>query len=1163
MEDVKNWLAEAQMDEYFPLFEQNQITFADLKEINSDDLKEIGIASLPHRKKIMAAIARLSEEKTGLQPLHNFQHLPYPAAIRFMRLNEAILSEASGWDMVSFYKDSVEALIKTFCVYGIGQYLASGERCPETDTALLKMLARPSTGVWVNILKKLLVVDRDLPEPMSRLYTMFFENKKGKDCQGAFMGYLQDFVQFRNEMHHAARMPDNEYITQLKIQLPVLQSMLDGSIFLARFPIVRGLEEGLALTLSGIKPEPVEWDFPAHLQQKLFFTNSKGEHIEVEPFFIYLKLEQGKDETLFLYDSQKSYGVKRESKLLYMIDYDRGQRIARYEPAQILESKFGEQLLQEVFNAFKATILSMGAHVKNFSAILDRHSMITGRAYIRKHMEAFMEGHPCGYFLLTGEPGIGKTAIMANLINPAEKQAHYFFKAGSNYDNPDDCINAVFHFLAHKYNIEASQQQVSPAERRLQLEDLLTQISSLLLPGQRETIVLDALDEASKAQDGKTIGEILPPMLPKGIYLLVSARPNTAAADHLKSLENCQEYVLDPDSDDNRRDAMEFARNLLGNDATDDQVSFIAQKAHWNFLLIKLVCEAIVREGTPLDQVDDYFKAGKDLHDWYQGSYLRIEQKFADEPDKLEKISSILGAVAAAGNPVSKNQLCELLAMPQAWFDWALRFTGQFFDIIQISEKGINQPGMSIETFYRFFHTSFNHFVSQRLFSDLKHFHALWAAYYSDWEEKSGFERDYALQSLPRHLHLSGQTSALLALISHPSYLIELAAHSRHYDLAPYWKAFSKEELDNHFNESFREAPLDNEFRAAALLAAGDLHQHLGHYPIAIRCFEQSMETAKEAALPAAQADATFSLAWCLRHTDHFQQSIEWLSEAIELYTRLQNPAGIARCWSITGINQWQLHQDMDALESLTKAIDLLTQTQNIRSLAEAHNHMGIIYRGLGQYEQALTHLHQTRQLLEKNNDLKGLGKVYNSLGTATWWSGLPEQSLHFYKKANEINQKTGQSYIMGLTYNNLGYVYLEMGNPQESARAFETSLQIRKDTGVKSFELMDMSGLALALHHLGRYDEALTLSRQALEELQAFKTVEDLPRAWYNHYLIASHFAEHKTEALESLAKARDLVMIRYEKISGDALRDDYLQKISLNRNIMQHAEKVRSENL
>jgi tetratricopeptide (TPR) repeat protein len=1158
MENLGKWLAEAQMEQYFTLFEENEITFDDLKDITSDDLKEIGITSLPHRKKIMAAIAALSQKADGLQPLQNLHHLPYPAAIRFMRLNDAIVSGASGWDVVSFYKDSVEALIKTFCVYGIGQYLACGDRCPENDTSLLKMLARPSTGVWVNILKKLLVINKQQPDPSARLYGLFFTDKKGKDCQGENMGFLQDFVQFRNEMHHAARMPDQEYVTQLKQQIPVLQALLDQSTFLGRFPILKGLEEGMALTLSGTKPEPVAWDFPPQLENKLFYANSGGAFVEVEPFFIYLRLEQGKDETLFLYDSQKSYGVKREAKLLYMIDYDRGQRIARYEPAQILESRFGEQLLQEVFNAFKATILSMGAHVKNFSAVLDRHSMITGRVYIRKHMESFMENHRCGYFMLTGEPGIGKTAIMANLINPSEKQAHYFFKAGSNYDNPDDCTNAIFHFLAHKYNIEASNQQVSPADRRLQLEDLLAQISAMLLPGQRETIVLDALDEAAKAQDGKTIGEILPPMLPPGIFFVVSARPNTPAADQLKANENCLEYVLDPESEDNQRDAMEYTRTILGNKATDAEAALIARKGHWNFLLIKLACEAIVRDGCPFHEVDDYFRAGKDLHEWYQGSYMRIEQKFSDDPDKLEKIRSILGAVAAAGNPVSKNQLCELLNMPQAWLDWALRFTGQFFDIIQISEMGVNKPGLNSDFFYRFFHTSFNHFVSQKLFTDLKEFHRLWASYYADWQDKTGFERDYAVQSLPRHLQLSGQNAPLVKLISEAAFLRELALTSRHFDLAPYWTSFDKEELDGLFEESLRSAEQDLEFKAAALLAAGDLHQHLGHFELAIWYFEQSVEAAQNANLTAARADATFSLAWCLRHTDQFEQSITHLKVAGQLYQQLQNQPGVARCWSITGINQWQLHQDMDALASLEKAIGLLTKTEAIRPLAEAHNHMGIIYRGLGQYDQALNHLHLTRQLLEKNNDLKGLGKAYNSLGTATWWSGFPEQSLQFYHKANEINQKLGQSYIMGLTFNNLGYVYLELGQLPDAVNAFETSRQIRRDTGVRSFELMDMSGLALAWHHMGEHEKALALSREALEGLQAFKTVEDLQRAWFNHYLIAGHFSEHTAEAAQSLEKAKKLVMARYEKIKGEAMRANYLAKINLNRSIMEHAEKM-----
>lgn len=1158
MEKVKQWLQSIDMGQYFHLFEENEVYFNDLTDLTNDDLKEIGITSLPNRKRIIAQLNQLKGSKNPLQPMININHLPYPAAIRFMRLNEAITSNLSVWDIVSYYKDSVEALIKTFCVYGLSQYLSSKQRCIETDSALLKLLARPSTGVWVNMLQKLLVLEKQEAEPLIGLYQLFYSQKKGKDCQTGAMDYLQRFVRFRNELHHAARLSDDEYLKELLEHLPILQCILNESLFLGNFPIVKGLPEGKALLLSGIKPEPTTLNFPDNLVNKLFFINDSSECVEVEPFFIFLKLEEGHDETLFLYDSQKSYGARKELKLLYMIDYDQGKRFARYEPAEILESKFGEKLLQNVFNAFKATILSMGTHVKNFSAILDQHSQIMGRGFIKSHIDHFKNNFDSGYFVLTGEPGIGKTAIMANLINPTEKQAHYFFKAGSNYDNPDDCISCLFHFLAAKHNITPPQQQSSPEQKRLELEDLLTHISHNLTPGYNETIILDAIDEAAKTNDGKTIGEIMPARLPKGIFVLISTRPGNHDIERLKTKDQVFEYVLDPESDENRQDAYLFIHSLLGNKVETHEKNEIADKAKWNFLIIKLISEAIIRDNYVTSNLDSYFSSGKNLQAWYHNYYQRILNQFEDTPDKLEKIQTILGAMAAAANPVSKSQLCEVLDMAESWFDWAMHYIGQYFDIVNISEKGVNKDGDSNELFYKFFHTSFYHFVSGKVFSSLKKFHGLWADYYSTWKEKSGFEREFALQSLPRHLLLSDRQQQLLSVITDPEFILESVNLGKHFELATYWKNFDRELLDHQFSNNMVSSNLTLETTSRCLIAAGEIFQHLGHYPKAILYFEKALLIASEQQNTNVMAEARFALGWCYRHIDQFQDAINQLQKAADLFTQTENISGVARSHSIMGINQWQLHRDMEALDSLTQAIDLFKTTDNHRAMAEAHNHMGIIYRGLGQFDQALFHLQKTKELLERINDIKGLGKAFNSLGTATWWSGKPKAALEFYQKANDINHKLGQNYIMGLTYNNLGYVYLELQEIQKAKEAFITAQKIRQQINVRSFELMDISGLALASFYDGELDQALSLSSEAINGLKDYRTVEDLQRAYYNHFVILNVIPEKKEEALWSLTRAKEMVMTRYNQINDTSLKYNFLNLIKLNRDIIEAYTKA-----
>ncbi len=57
--DVTEWLRSLRLEQYAPAFAQNHISPELLPSLTADDLKELGIASLGHRRAILAAIAGL------------------------------------------------------------------------------------------------------------------------------------------------------------------------------------------------------------------------------------------------------------------------------------------------------------------------------------------------------------------------------------------------------------------------------------------------------------------------------------------------------------------------------------------------------------------------------------------------------------------------------------------------------------------------------------------------------------------------------------------------------------------------------------------------------------------------------------------------------------------------------------------------------------------------------------------------------------------------------------------------------------------------------------------------------------------------------------------------------------------------------------------------
>ena len=68
MLDVARWLAEQGLEQYAEAFAENAIDGEVLRTLSEDDLKELGVKALGHRKKLLAAIALLSEQPISNRP---------------------------------------------------------------------------------------------------------------------------------------------------------------------------------------------------------------------------------------------------------------------------------------------------------------------------------------------------------------------------------------------------------------------------------------------------------------------------------------------------------------------------------------------------------------------------------------------------------------------------------------------------------------------------------------------------------------------------------------------------------------------------------------------------------------------------------------------------------------------------------------------------------------------------------------------------------------------------------------------------------------------------------------------------------------------------------------------------------------------------------------
>ena len=78
--DTAAWLRELGLEQYEAAFRDNAIDFAQLPDLTAEDLKEIGVAALGHRKRLLTAIAAIKEG--GSPTVGEPATPPIPVALR-------------------------------------------------------------------------------------------------------------------------------------------------------------------------------------------------------------------------------------------------------------------------------------------------------------------------------------------------------------------------------------------------------------------------------------------------------------------------------------------------------------------------------------------------------------------------------------------------------------------------------------------------------------------------------------------------------------------------------------------------------------------------------------------------------------------------------------------------------------------------------------------------------------------------------------------------------------------------------------------------------------------------------------------------------------------------------------------------------------------------
>jgi hypothetical protein len=353
--------------------------------------------------------------------------------------------------------------------------------------------------------------------------------------------------------------------------------------------------------------------------------------------------------------------------------------------------------------------------ILDFSRLLaDKTEGFVGRQWLFDAIRQFTREEPRGYFVLRGDPGIGKSALLAQLVK-REGYLHHFNVRSEGIRRPETFLRNVCSQLVATYHLEHTFLPPEATRSSLFLSALLEKVSSRLQPGEKAILAVDALDEADSTLLTPGANALyLPATLPPGIYVIVTTRRD----DEIPLLISCEQRDLhiDQDSDGNIADIDEYVtsklslagiRAYLAAQDLDDRtfVAELVHKSQGNFMYLRYVLPEIER-GAYRDRAFELLPTG--LRSYYEDHWKRMRQR--DEEDWFAYQLPVLVALTVVKEPVSIDLIQDFSEVSERKrIVSVLKEWDQFLYRTESADDG----GLPQKR-YRLYHASFQEFIAAK-----------------------------------------------------------------------------------------------------------------------------------------------------------------------------------------------------------------------------------------------------------------------------------------------------------------------------------------------------------------------------------------------------------------------------------------------------------------
>ena len=345
--------------------------------------------------------------------------------------------------------------------------------------------------------------------------------------------------------------------------------------------------------------------------------------------------------------------------------------------------------------------------------IAEKTAGFMGRNWLFDAIAEFIRRQSRGYFILRGDPGIGKSAFLAQLAK-REGYIHHFNVRAEGIRSPERFLSNICSQLIATYRLDHASLPADATRDSRFLNALLDKVAAQLGPGEKAVLLVDALDEADSSVLTPGANPLyLPLSLPSGVFMILTTR-----REALGLRVECEQQKLDieQDSEGNVADVRELVESKLSLEGIRSYIAAqgineaafvdaLVAKSQGNFMYLRYVLPEF-ESGYYKDRGFDSLPLG--LQNYYEEHWRRMRSR--DEEDWFAYQLPVLVALTVIKEPISIDLIGKFSGVPDlrrvrtTLNEWEpFLYTAQLVD-----------PKIPQQKRYRLYHASFHDFIAAK-----------------------------------------------------------------------------------------------------------------------------------------------------------------------------------------------------------------------------------------------------------------------------------------------------------------------------------------------------------------------------------------------------------------------------------------------------------------